>query len=568
MKSLLYTFLSEKDSKVLEVLRSLQGYTGIRCMTAERRILQESPAETIAVLVSGSILSAWGLEARAELYQRVEEGSVKLIVLEDTDCPFSGQAGKMIFSNEIEDKPILGELSGTTIPVQVVRSAEKCQHAQVSMSKRRRHLISIELPGENVWRVLSVDKVGRNDMFIMSLVGCEMKTKDVTHVHLPALLPTIVCFRQIFGDQCWRSGMNHANLTIDDPWLREPYGYISYNRLLERMREVNFHTTIAFVPWNFKRSQREIADIFRKSGQHYSISVHGNNHDRYEFRGYEEVPLANQAADIYQAGLRMEEFSRLTQVPHDRVMVFPQYICPEQTVGVLKEHNYLSSANCTTIPLGGSMKNEIEHTVMPSVNEYYGFPLMKRYHPSIDRNIINVCLYLQKPMLFYIHHYFFKDSITAFDEVAQYVNSRKKGTQWTSLGMTSENLYMERVGEDKSIEVRMLSRKVRLPGSRLRGTVYRIDTSDLQIENCENVIINGNVYTGNDSMTTVLNEPILVSNEGDDLTVEICLKSPESANNSVIRWTSPKVAAIRYMSDIRDNIYPRKSRLLNRIVGR
>ena len=49
------------------------------------------------------------------------------------------------------------------------------------------------------------------------------------------------------------------------------------------MQEHRFHTTIAFVPWNYDRSSPEVVSLFLENPEHFSIAIHGNNHDHEEF---------------------------------------------------------------------------------------------------------------------------------------------------------------------------------------------------------------------------------------------------------------------------------------------
>ena len=62
------------------------------------------------------------------------------------------------------------------------------------------------------------------------------------------IAPLMMFLRYACGDKCWHSPGHYANLTIDDPWLTEPYGHLSYKGLLEQMDYANFHTTIAMIP--------------------------------------------------------------------------------------------------------------------------------------------------------------------------------------------------------------------------------------------------------------------------------------------------------------------------------
>ena len=129
--------------------------------------------------------------------------------------------------------------------------------------------------------------------------------------------------KQAAGAAAWRTPGHYANLTIDDPWLTDPYGNLSYAGLLTEMEKHNFHTTIAFIPWNFDRSKPDVVSIFREHPDRYSISIHGNNHNHREFDQYSVQPLSKHGDNIKQALARMEAFKELTGIPYDRVMVFP-----------------------------------------------------------------------------------------------------------------------------------------------------------------------------------------------------------------------------------------------------
>jgi len=63
-----------------------------------------------------------------------------------------------------------------------------------------------------------------------------------------AVLPMLMFLRYACSEQCWHSPGHFANLNIDDPWLADSYGHLSYKGLLEEMGKTNFHTTIDFIP--------------------------------------------------------------------------------------------------------------------------------------------------------------------------------------------------------------------------------------------------------------------------------------------------------------------------------
>ena len=69
--------------------------------------------------------------------------------------------------------------------------------------------------------------------------------------------------RAAAGDKAWHFARQYANLTVDDAWLIEPYGHLSYAGLLAEMEKHDFHTTVAFIPWNFDRSRPDVVSIVR-----------------------------------------------------------------------------------------------------------------------------------------------------------------------------------------------------------------------------------------------------------------------------------------------------------------
>ena len=76
-----------------------------------------------------------------------------------------------------------------------------------------------------------------------------------------------------------------ACLIIDDPLLRPKYGCIDYEKLLEQMKAHDFFTEIAFIPWNYKRSDPKTIRLFAENRDYYAICVHGCNHLGNEFGG-------------------------------------------------------------------------------------------------------------------------------------------------------------------------------------------------------------------------------------------------------------------------------------------
>ncbi len=257
--------------------------------------------------------------------------------------------------------------------------------------------------------------------------------------------------RYASGQRCWQSSGYFANLTIDDPWLTESYGYLNFDELC-REDNRNFHTTIAFIPWNFDRSEPEVVELFKSNPDKLSLCLHGNNHDHYEFKNYNSgtngsMPsqaLEIQDADIRQALARMEKHKELTGLDYDRVMIFPQGIAPESALKLLKKYNFWATVNGGHIPLGAEKPDDPLFDFKAVTLDYVDFPSFRRYYPDETEFRVALDLFFGNPLLFYSHHDYFKKGINAFDARAEWVNQIQPDIQWRSLGHIVRHYYQER----------------------------------------------------------------------------------------------------------------------------
>lgn len=280
------------------------------------------------------------------------------------------------------------------------------------------------------------------------------------------LLPYLLLVRDVGGDRCWRSCAPMANLTIDDPWLIEPYGALSFPGLLAEMCRVGFHATIGFVPWNYDRSARDVVRLLAQNPRYFSLAVHGNNHDRYEFYRYRNErgdrhrakTFAQQEFNIRQAVARMNAFRRSTGLEYDRVMVFPHGICPAPTLRLLKDNGFWATANFRNVPLGHPSPSDPAVLLRTVHTDCEGFPAMRRLYPQNYTDApIATDLFLGNPILFMAHQDLFAEGIEAFDDVARRVNRRQPAVRWAGLGEISRHVHRMRRTGSAAFEVRMSS---------------------------------------------------------------------------------------------------------------
>ena len=295
------------------------------------------------------------------------------------------------------------------------------------------------------------------------------------------------------GEQGWHAPHEYANLTIDDPWLRQPYGYVDYEGLFREMEKHNFHTTIAFIPWNYERSEPEVVSLFRSHPERFSITVHGDNHDHKEFTDYRSKPLAVQIADMKQSLARMETFRTLTEIPYDNVMIFPHSIAPEKTLEALKTYNYLATINSTNVPQDAARPSSLSFALRPVTLLFGGFPSISRQ--SIDvpiaKSYIAINEFLGNPLLFYGHSDSFAKGVDAFDEVADEVNKFEPDTKWLGLGDIVRHQYLVKLRSDSNYDVLAFSSSICVDNTSGRDSIFYVRKQEIDPQAIDSVHVDG-----------------------------------------------------------------------------
>ncbi len=313
------------------------------------------------------------------------------------------------------------------------------------------------------------------------------------------IAPLMLLIPSSCGEYCWYTPKHFANLTIDDPWLTEPYGLLRFQGLLEAMQAAKFHTTIGFIPWNYDRSETEAIDIFKQNPEHYSLCMHGNNHDHREFYKYQTneddpwpaKPLALHDFNLQQGLARLEKFSELTALNYDRVIVFPHNIAPEKTLALLKQYNFLATANGGNVPLGSPSPTNPLFYFRTVSTDFANFPSLDRTEPAEYTPIeIALDLYLGNPVLFFEHVLFFSEGLDAFNPTATYVNQLQPDIQWTGLGEIARHLYIQRKVSDTQYEVQAFSRQIKLYNPTAHEMDFTVLKTLLEDEEINQVTLN------------------------------------------------------------------------------
>lgn len=308
--------------------------------------------------------------------------------------------------------------------------------------------------------------------------------------------PAMIFIRYCAGERGWHALHHYANLTIDDPWLRQPYGYVDYNGLLEEMNRHGFHTTIAFIPWNYDRSEPGVVSLFRNHPERFSIAIHGDNHDHKEFTDYRSKPLAVQTAALKQSLARMERFRTLTGIQYDKVMIFPHSIAPERTLEALKTYNYLATINSTNVPADAVKPSALSFALRPVTLAFAGFPSISRYsvESPIPNGLIAINEFLDDPLLFYGHSDFFAKGIDVFDGVADAVNRLEPDTQWRGLADIVRHLYVVKQRDDSNYDVLTFSSNICLDNVSQRDAIFYVQKQEGGNQAINSVTVGGRYY--------------------------------------------------------------------------
>lgn len=302
--------------------------------------------------------------------------------------------------------------------------------------------------------------------------------------NLNNILSLMMFLKYSNGNQCWHNNHRYANLTIDDPYFIEPFGYLNFHELLTEMEEHDFHTTIAYIPKHFDDEQdTSVINLFKNYPERYSIVQHGNNHDGYEFICFTQEqldslnslydnrwvnqtprPYKDQDADIVEGLSRMYALQEKTELNFSKVMVFPHGISLSPTLELLKMYNFNTTVNGQTKPylyLEGDSDNNYDFNMRLSNLNFRNFPAVGRKHPCSSYDPINYRvdfwkynLFLDKPLFMYSHHsQIFKYGIDKFNPVADSINQQYPDVEWKSLGFIVKKMYLEKNNYDGSVDV-------------------------------------------------------------------------------------------------------------------
>jgi hypothetical protein len=319
---------------------------------------------------------------------------------------------------------------------------------------------------------------------------------DSVETAFAEVAPVMMFIKYCAGERGWHALHHYANLTIDDPWLREPYGDLSYKGLLKEMEKHEFHTTIAFIPWNYDRSEAEAVSLFRNHPERFSICIHGDNHDHKEFEDLESKPINLQVSALKQSLARMEKFQTLTGIPYDNVFVFPHSLGTESILEELKTYNFLATINSSNVPMDRVRPASPLFAMRPVTLAFADFPSISRYPAAMPSSsgFLAINEFLDNSLFFYGHHDFFASGIDAFDGIADEVNKLEPDARWRGVGEIVRHLYLVRLREDSNYDILAFSNSFELENTSGRSVVFDVKKQEAGSPGIASVRVDGRDY--------------------------------------------------------------------------
>lgn len=248
--------------------------------------------------------------------------------------------------------------------------------------------------------------------------------------HFCSVVPLVLMIQAMFRGVAWRPQETGACLIIDDPLLRPRYGACNFGLLRDLMQKHNFTTSVAFIPWNWRRTLPSAGELFR-SEFGFSVSIHGCDHTKAEFGEMARAEL-NERARLALSRMRQHELR--TGIHHDPVMVFPQGVFSSVCPDVLKRNGFIAAVNTETTPVDADRDTRIRDVWDIAIMRYGSFPIFTRRYPHHGMENFAFDLLLGKSCLIVSHHDYFKAHCADLLQFLEKLQGLHCNLRWRSLG--------------------------------------------------------------------------------------------------------------------------------------
>lgn len=302
------------------------------------------------------------------------------------------------------------------------------------------------------------------------------------------IIPFLIFIRDSFGDYSWHGVEKTARFIIDDPLLADRYGCLDYGTLSASMARQKFGTSIAFIPWNYRRTSSRWAEKFMRKNINLSVCIHGCDHSNREFSSQDAATL------VYKAGIsvaRMEKHRERTRLPFERVMVFPQGYFSKAAILGLRSNEYLAAVNTTCFPTDCSPGElTIGDFLRPAITRFGGFPVFRRHYP---RRLIDLAfdIFLGKPAFIVEHHPYVGDGCAQLENFVSELHKVEPDLSWPTLSSQIERSCLMRRCDDGSVAVKFFTRKFVWKNEQSATIRFVLEKDEPDVSMVRSVLIDG-----------------------------------------------------------------------------
>ncbi len=419
--------------------------------------------------------------------------------------------------------------------------------------------------GSNLGDIFSRFRVGKSNVFLWSepFAGDldEMVDDDGYKRSALTVTPVLIFLNDCLSEYCWSSPYKYAAVTIDDPLLKSKYGYINFPEFLKSAKDHDYRITLDFIPWNYKRTSRRIANNFAKNNN-FDICVHGCDHTNNEFGSLDFKLFSSKSQKAMD---RLQDMEKRTGMAFEPFMIFPQGRFSTKAITALRTNGcYLGAINSTVIPVESRPEGcKLRDQMAPVATNFHGFSVLSRRDPS-DRRGFALDAFYGKHVIMKEHHQFFKEGTSGVEKFALYASRIITQPEWNSVGEILRRTHSCRRTSEEVLEVKFYSTKFtyekRDRKSELVNFHFRIGEGDEVAEvlvdskkveyNLNNSVLKFHCFVESDSRADVLIE---MANRKNVFNIQPDLKY------------ELKVFTRRAMSEFRDNFLC-KSVLANRLA--
>lgn len=497
------TFLLEKDTYFF-----LYGFSG---SPEESEILQE--------LTGGSVTALLPLKEGVRVYGV------------DLDCPLTKQRfrGKN-FSIREKSKSMCFLFCGESKGVNVLMTADGLPfYLWLMIGKSRLFLAGFS-------QVENIDYPVRRETPLFSFV--------------PSLVPAIMFLREAFREECWHNPFPKACFIIDDPSLKMDYGFLNYQNLLKILKQKEMTASIAFIPWNWRKTRKEVAGLFLANPERYSLAIHGCDHTWAEFGGSNGNALLKKSNE---AILRMEKHREVAKIPFDRIMVFPQGIFSARAMEALESAGYCAAVNSTPYPVEASEEPlALSDLLDGAILKYSNFPLFVRRYPQ-DSALTAFEIFLGKPALLVEHHGYFRQGYAGMSQVADELSDSQSKLKWANLEAICCEACLMRRSQKGEIHIRFYTNRFRVQNNSNRPGKYLLFRRNSLKNPAIAVKVNGR-SSEFDIGTDLISIPLMLQpGETGEIRVENRKSSAGLRTGQASSHGGFKILLRRTLSEFRDN---------------